>query len=136
MEIFFYFICSCVLIYGGITDFKYREIPNMVPIVIMISGIFTGSALISRILFLIIFAFSMIFAAKLAKAELPGGDFKLLCALFFTYGLVTTIEILFFTGIFIVAISLIKKASLRRNIPLCCYIAPAYILTGFLKYFV
>lgn len=116
------------LIYGGITDHKRREIPNLVPIILLLTGIFPGQQIMIRILSLLLTVAVLFLASKVSKTRLPGGDFKLICALAFSGGLLCVIAVLFLTGIGAIIVSFVKKGSFRRNIPLCTYVAPAYIL--------
>jgi len=66
-------------------------------------------------------------AAKLTKSEVPGGDFKLLCALGFACGLRELTAILLLTGIGAAIYGFIRRLPVKRHIPLCTYLAPAYI---------
>lgn len=119
-------INAAVLIYGGVVDFKKREIPNVVPLLLLITGAFSFSAFQST-LGLLAPAILLLIAAKITKSKVPGGDFKLLCALGFSCGLRELAIILLLTGIGAVISGLIRRLPLNRHIPLCSYIAPAYI---------
>ena len=119
-------INAAVLIYGGVIDFKRREIPNAVPVVLLVSGFFAFSSF-WRIIWLIIPAVLLYMGAKLTNNEIPGGDFKLLCALGFACGLPELAAIIFMSGIGAVVCSLIRHLPLKRHIPLCTYVAPAYL---------
>jgi hypothetical protein len=65
--------------------------------------------------------------AKFTGKEVPGGDFKLVCALGFACGLPELAAILFLSGTGAVAYSFIRHLPLKRHIPLCSYVAPAYL---------
>jgi len=119
-------INAAVLIYGGVIDLKRREIPDAVPIVLLVSGFFAFSSF-WRIIGLIIPAVLLFMAAKLTKAEIPGGDFKLLCALGFACGLPELAAIIFMSGIGAVVYGFIRRLPLKRHIPLCTYVAAAYL---------
>ncbi|NLA86258.1 MAG: prepilin peptidase [Clostridiales bacterium] len=119
-------INAAVLIYGGVIDFRRREIPNLVPIVLLVSGFFAFPTF-WRIMGLIIPAALLLAAAKLTKSEVPGGDFKLICALGFACGLPELAAILFLSGMGAVGYGFIRRLPLRRHIPLCAYVAPAYL---------
>lgn len=119
-------INATALIYGGVVDFKRREIPNAVPVVLLVSGVFAFSSF-WRIIGLIIPAVLLYMGAKLTKGEIPGGDFKLLCALGFACGLPELAAIIFMSGIGAVVYGLIRRLPLKRQIPLCTYAAPAYL---------
>ena len=120
-------INAAVLIYGGIVDFKRREIPNLVHVTLLLTGIIFGFSMFWRIMGLIAPAVLLFAAAKIAKSEVPGGDFKLLCSLGFACGLPELAAIIFLAGIGAVVYGLIRHLPIKRHIPLCSYIAPAYI---------
>jgi leader peptidase (prepilin peptidase) / N-methyltransferase len=121
-------INAAVLIYGGVVDYKKREIPNAVPIVLLGSGLlnfsFPGSIIGLAVPLLL-----LIVSEKISKSEVPGGDFKLLCALGFSCGLPELIAVLFLTCVFTLLYSAVRRLPLKRSIPLCSYIAPAYIVS-------
>jgi len=119
-------ITAAALIYGGIIDFRRREIPDFVPILLLISGLF-GFSVIWSILGLAAPAVLLLAAAKITKNDVPGGDFKLLAALGFACGLPELAAILLLAGIGTVVYSLVRDLPLKRHIPLCAYVAPAYI---------
>ena len=119
-------INAAALIYGGVADYRRREIPNAVPVLLLVSGILGFSGLWS-ILGLTVPAVLLLAAAKLTKSEVPGGDFKLLCALGFACGLWELAASLFLTGIGAAVYGLLRRLPVKRHIPLCSYIAPAYI---------
>ena len=127
-------ICSIInnaaLVYGGITDYKRREIPNMVPVVLLATGIFVGGFILQRFIIMLIVAFILWLTTKITKQELPGGDFKLICALTFSSGLIRLLMTLFAAIVGALLVALIKKERIRRNVPLCTYVAPAYLLTS------
>jgi len=117
---------AAVLTYGGIVDSRRREIPNSIPILLLISGTVGFSGLWS-ILGLIAPAVLLVAAAKITHSEVPGGDLKLLCGLGFACGLRELAAILLLAGIGLMAYGLLKRLPVKRHIPLCSYIAPAYI---------
>jgi leader peptidase (prepilin peptidase)/N-methyltransferase len=120
-------INAAVLIYGGVIDYKRREIPHIVSLLLLFSGLlnFTG---FWRIIGLIIPAVLLLTVAKLTKSEVPGGDFKLICALGFACGLPELAAILFLSGIIAAAYGIIRRLPIKRHIPLCSYVAPAYLV--------
>jgi leader peptidase (prepilin peptidase)/N-methyltransferase len=122
----FIVINAVVLIYGGVIDCKRREIPNAVPILLLVSGVF-GFSVFWSILGLVAPAALLFMEAKLTKSKVPGGDFKLLCALGFACGLPELAAILFLSGIGAAAYGFIRRLPLKRHIPLCSYVAPAYL---------
>lgn len=120
------FINAADLIYGGVVDFRRREIPNAVPALLFFSGIIGFSGLWS-ILGLVAPAVLLFAAAKLTKSEVPGGDLKLLCSLGFACGLRELAASIFLAGMGAVICGLIRRLPVKRHIPLCSYIAPAYL---------
>lgn len=117
----------CTFAYGGYIDYKKREIPNAVPIILILMGLLSGNIL-QRLLVLVFTLLILLLASKITKQELPGGDLKLICAMASSVGLFETILVLALVGIGSAVVSLIKKLPLKRNIPLCTYVAPAYTL--------
>ncbi|MFB0921688.1 MAG: A24 family peptidase [Oscillospiraceae bacterium] len=119
-------INAAALIYGGVIDFRRREIPNVVPLLLLLSG-FLSLSIFWRIMGLVIPAALLFIAAKLTRSKVPGGDFKLLCALGFACGLPELAAIILLSGIGAVSYGFIKRLPLKRHIPLCSYVAPAYL---------
>jgi Flp pilus assembly protein protease CpaA len=126
-----------ILAYGAITDYNKREIPNTVPIVLLLTGLATGwEVIIYRLAGMLLTAAVFFIAAKLTKSDLPGGDFKLLSAMAFSSGIPILIASLLLTGLgaTIVGIAVAMKTHChwkqptKRHIPLCSYIAPAYTI--------
>ena len=122
-------IISAVLIYGAIIDYKRREIPDIVPIVIVLCGLSLDLSVVYGIVWLTIMILGLWLASKLTETEIPGGDFKLLCALSFTCGLMEIAIILALTALGALLVSMIMHRKILRKIPLCTYVAPAYILS-------
>ncbi len=120
-------INAAVLIYGGVVDFKRREIPNFVPITLLLTGIAFSFSTFWSILGLVAPAVLLFITAKLTKSEVPGGDFKLLCSLGFTCGLQELAAVIFLAGIGAMVYGLIRRLPVKRHIPLCSYVAPSYI---------
>ena len=122
-------IISAVLICGAIIDYKLREIPDIVPIVIVLCGLSLDLSVVYGIVWLTIMILGLWLASKLTETEIPGGDFKLLCALSFTCGLGEIAIILALTALGALLVSMIMHRKILRKIPLCTYVAPAYILS-------
>ncbi len=120
-------INAAALIYGGVVDGKRREIPNAVPLLLILSG-FLSFPNFWRIMGLIIPAALLLMAAKLTKSEIPGGDFKLLCALGFTCGLPELAAIIVLSALGAMAYGFVRHLPIKRHIPLCAYVAPAYLV--------
>jgi len=121
-------LISAVLIYGGISDYKRREIPNTVPIVIVIVACLFDFSFWQCIIGSVVPATVFYVAAKLTKSEMPGGDFKLLCALGFACGLLELVGIILLAGLGAVIVGIIEHQPIKRHIPLCSYAAPSYLL--------
>ena len=122
---------ACILAYGAVADYKRREIPDVVPIILILTGIVTGwDTILFRTAALLLTALLFLLAVKISKSDAPGGDFKLLCALAFSNGLSIFFLTLLLTGLGAVFIGIIRKQSFKRHIPLCTYLAPSYILAG------
>ena len=130
MELIYTFINAGILAYGGVMDYKKREIPDLVPVTLMLTGFLNGTLILPRIICFLITATALLMSAKLSKNSLPGGDFKLICALTFSSGLCSMATILLLTGLCAILLSVIQKLPIKRNIPLCTYVAPAYLITG------
>ena len=79
-------INNAALIYGGVVDYKKREIPNLVPVVLLATGILSGAFIVSRLLLMICVAFILWLEGRITKQGLPGGDVELMCALTFSAG--------------------------------------------------
>lgn len=120
-------ISAAVLIYGGVIDFKRREIPDIVPLVLLAVGSILKFSLFHSIIGLVVPAVLLFVAARFTKSEIPGGDFKLLCSLGYANGLKELAVIVFLACMGAVVYGLIRRLPLKRHIPLCSYIAPAYI---------
>lgn len=127
-------LSAAVLLYGGAVDFKNREIPDLVPLVLLVVGGIFASSLLWSIISLVVPAMLLFTAAKITKSEIPGGDFKLLCSLGFACGLRQLTAIVLLTGISALIYGFIKRLPVQRHIPLCSYIAPAYIVLQTLAY--
>ncbi|MPM94843.1 hypothetical protein SDC9_141991 [bioreactor metagenome] len=120
-------ICTATLIYGGVVDYKRREIPNAVPIILTAISVLFGFSIIRSIIGFIVPAVLLLVAARIIKSEIPGGDFKLLCSLGFACGLRELAVIILLAGIGATIYGLIRHLPVKRHIPLCSYIASAYI---------
>lgn len=118
---------AVVLIYGGVIDYKKREIPDIVPVVLLATGIILNISLIQSIIGLTIPAVLLLAAAKITKSEIPGGDFKLLCSLGFACGLPGLAAVMLLAGVGAGLYGFVKHLPLKRHIPLCSYIASAFI---------
>lgn len=121
-------INAAVLIYGGAIDYKRREIPNAVPITLIAVGVLFGFSCFYSIIGLVVPAILLPAAARITKTEMPGGDYKLLCSLGFACGLGELAVVMLLAAVGAIAYGLIRSLPERRNIPLCSYVAPTYIV--------
>jgi len=85
----------CTIAYGGYMDYKKREIPDAVPIVLILASLPKGVIPV-RLLITILALLILLLAERLSKQELPGGDLKLICAVMFANGPAETLVILLF----------------------------------------
>lgn len=120
-------ISAAVLIYGGVVDFKRREIPNIVPIVLLVTGCIFDFSLLRSIIGIVFPAVVLLVAAKITKSDIPGGDFKLLCALGFACGLKELAIYILLASMAALFYGFVRRLPVKRHIPLCSYIAPAYV---------
>ncbi len=120
---------AAALMYGGITDYKRREIPNIVPICLLATGLISWDNIPIRIASMLLMALILWIASKLST-DVPGGDFKLLTTMAFYSGLMWTGASMAVVGVMFVVITLISRAPWKRSIPLCTYMAFAFFLTG------
>ena len=114
------------LAYGGYTDWKRREISNLVPLVLLLTGVLRWRTIPFRLLCMVAAAMILVLSSRLANSPLPGGDFKLLCALTFSAGSAVTLAVTVLTGLAAAAVGLITEKKIHRNIPLCTYVCFAY----------
>lgn len=127
-------INACTLAFGAVIDYKKREIPDVVPLILTITAfgaaIFIGPRwMLLRLVEAIVVGGIFILAGKLCGGELPGGDFKLLMALTYTSGITITGSVMLFALFAAFAIGLIRRQKLKtKHIPLCTYVAPAYLV--------
>lgn len=124
----------CILAYGAYIDYKKREIPDPVPAVLMLTGLVSGfSVLPARLAGLALIAGAFLLASKLTNGETPGGDFKLLCALAFSAGLMTVLAVLLLCAVTAAVTGLFRKEKQKdRHIPLCSYVFPGYTAVSLL----
>lgn len=141
-------IVSCIAIggtlsYGAYTDYKKRIIPNIVPLSILVLGCFTAIPWLNKIISLGVMVLVLVLTTLISKKKSGGGDIKVYCALSFALGLETFILILVVTLLEVFIEKLIRKIRKEQNrdgnkndektptvktIPLCTFIAPAYII--------
>lgn len=110
-------------------DYNKREIPNIVPVIIFLTGFLPGQR-VYRMASMIALILLLLLTERITKQELPGGDLKLISAMAFAYGAVETVLVLALVGVGVAAVSFVKKLPLKRNIPLCSYVAPAFALVS------
>lgn len=109
------------MLIAGMLDLKYRKIPDYAIFLICISGIFFYNiGTFERIVGGIFPALPLFFVA-LKYPQLKGGDIKYIAGLGFGVGINALAEILFFSAVFSVFYSLIKR---KTSVPLAfvCFI--------------
>jgi len=121
-------INAAVLIYGGVIDYRRREIPNVVPVILIAVGVLFGFSIFHSIMGLALPAILLLVAARMTKTEIPGGDYKLLCSLGFACGLGELAAVTLLAAVSALAYGVIRRLPAKRHIPLCSYVAPAYIV--------
>lgn len=127
VELALILVNAAALSYGGIVDYRKREIPNTVPIALLVTGILAFSGL-SSIMGLVIPLILMLATTGISKKDVPGGDFKLLCSLGFAAGIWEMAATLLLAGVLSIIYGLIRRLPIRRNVPLCTYVALAYVI--------
>ena len=121
-------LAACIVIaYGGVKDLRSREIPDLVPAVLLLCGLLLPQR-IPRLISLLATVPVIALTRQAGGGELPGGDVKLICALSFFLGAPGLFAILAAVLLEAAAVSLCGHRPLKRNIPLCTYVAPAFIL--------
>jgi hypothetical protein len=101
----------------------------LVPLALLVSGILRGGKLVEQLVLTLVIAAILILSPKTPEQELPGGDFKLICALTFSIGLFPLMETILVAGALVLLVSFIMRLPVKRHIPLCAYVAPAYFVT-------
>lgn len=134
------FIVCFLLGYGGINDYRSRQIPDAVPIGLLILALLElvcgfGCHLIARLsgFGFIFFLIGIIehLAHQGKGTVLPGGDIKLLLSLSLTEGFTGICGIILFTGLVVCFIWIIPTKR-EPSVPLCFYIAIAYFILAVL----
>ena len=119
-----------VLLYGGITDYLRREIPNIVPIVLILTGIVCTGNILFSVIFALMMAAFILLGEAISRAKPGNGDIKLLLAMSFSVGITAALGSMLFAGIGAAVSCLLNKQPLSRHYPFCTYYAPAYLLSG------
>lgn len=127
-------IIACFLIIiplaiGAYTDYKDRIIPNFVPLSILVLGCFTATTWANKLLSLAgMIGILVLLRFSARKHRSGGGDVKLYCALSFALGLPSAALVMAFVILIRCLYVVLWKKEKRVAFPLCCYIAPAYVL--------
>ena len=122
--------------YGAYTDIKSREIPNVVPITIFLSGLIEFSPLRACIGFVII---GFVFLLAAMFGNMGGGDIRLMTACGFALGLwggiLQTIIGLSLAALYALGLRVTKKKKDIRHlaIPLAPFLGVGGILAYILK---
>lgn len=125
-----YVITGFALCFGAYTDYRTRTIPNSVPLVIFLCGCLTPSTIISQTLNMIAMVVILFVLNKLCHYKSGGGDIKIYLSLSFLLGLIWVAAILCITIALHLLTDLIRRRKHQKGtkIPLCTYVAPAYII--------
>lgn len=118
------------LVYGAYTDYKERIIPNMVPGLILLFGIFTATPWATKLASAGIMVVALVILSRVAKYKSGGGDIKLYCTLSFAVGPYALATLLVTMVLELLHRHLIQRRKREKGerIPLCTYLAPAYWL--------
>ena len=119
---------GAILIWGGYTDFKKRIIPNTVPITILVCGIFTSIPWSQKLGSLIAMTLILAITTAITHKHSGGGDIKLYCSLSFSIGLTSVAFVFLITILLLLCVQMIWRKGVEKRIPLCTYVAPAYII--------
>lgn len=126
-----------VLVYGGIVDFKQREIPDFIPVSLFGISVFElilqKGPLIGERLFMLAMVIAWIlviefFAIRGKSTAVPGGDIKLLTALAFSEGVLMFAATLIGVGVLTTTVKLFDWKHRIHSFPLCTYVAGASVL--------
>lgn len=124
-----YTIIFLLLCIGAYTDAKQRIIPNWVNLGIFLAGFILPTVPIGeRFLNLAVIVIAIILSSVITKKKSGGGDIKLYCALAFALTLAPTAIILVLAILFMLVHRAIAKKEKGAKYPVCCYVAPAYVL--------
>ena len=123
-------INAAVLIYGGIRDYRDRVIPNLVPAVLLLTGLLFGGQLLLQTGAMFLTAAVFLLLDRLTDGGSPGGDFKLMCALAFSGSVPVYLSTLLLASLSAMLVSAIRKTGLKGHLPWCSFIAPGYLLSA------
>ena len=127
-------INATALIYGGICDYRRREIPNIVPLLLLLSGLIQYEKIVQHFAAMLGVIALLLLSRLCSKKQLPGGDVKLLCSLAFAVGASAWAGTFLTTGLLILIYSILKKLPLNRSVPLCTYVASAFTILALLSF--
>ncbi len=119
-----------ILIYGGVCDYRRREIPNVVPLVLLLTGLLFGGGIPLRLLALCLTAGVFLLLDRITGGGAPGGDFKLMCSLAFSASLHIFLATLLLAAVGAWLLGKLKGRRGNWHVPWCSYVAPAYLLAS------
>lgn len=67
-------INGAALVYGGITDYKRREIPNLVPIILLVTGLVSRGFILQRLLMMLSLRRNLLHFLNLIRPVYPCRD--------------------------------------------------------------
>lgn len=124
-------LAAVAVTYGGVIDAKRREIPNIVPVSLLLIGLvqcIVTQNWLPSLLGLLTPLIVMVVVSKITKQPTAGGDFKLLC----TFGFATNLFVLLVALVLAFVLSAVYGVAthkpISRAIPLCTYFAAGYWL--------
>ncbi len=125
-----YLINAAVLVYGGLRDYRDREIPDLVPVVLLLTGFVFGGALLPHVGMMLLTAAVFLLLDKLTDGGSPGGDFKLMCALSFSSSVPVFLGTLLLASLGALLVSGLQRSGLKGHLPWCAFVAPGYLLAA------
>ena len=130
MTVLHFLLNAGILIYGGVCDHRRREIPNTVPLGLLLTGLLFGGEIPLRLLALCLTAAAFLLLDRLTNGGSPGGDFKLMCSLAFSASLHIFLATLLLAAVGAWLLGKLKGRKGNWHVPWCAYVAPAYVLAS------
>ena len=126
-------ITAAALCYGAYTDYKRREIPNPVCLIVALAWLldmstWSLSSILYRLASFGLIILVMVITYLLTKDVSGGGDIKLFLALAINMGFIAAMVVIAIAGVFAVVFSFVKRKSMKETVPVCTFVAPAYII--------
>jgi len=121
-----------VLLIGGLIDFRFRIIPDWVPIALVAIGLFTGGSIWDKAIGAILPAAAVYIVYRLGGGLPGGGDIKLYMALGFNLGIQNIVLVLSISLIVGMILALkqsktVKEKLMRQKVPMGFCVAIGYL---------